>query len=55
MLLNKNETLNKKDVNRIALQKITRTASSYAGVQEMCISPAQRDACVQNATVNLWM
>ena len=27
---------------------ITRTASSYAGVQEMCISPAQREACVQN-------
>ena len=22
---------------------ITRTASSYAGVQEVCISPAQRD------------
>ena len=34
---------------------ITRTASSYAGVQEVCISPAQREACVQNATLNLWI
>ena len=33
----------------------TRTASSYAGVQEVCISPAQREACVQNATLNLWI
>jgi hypothetical protein len=35
--------------------EITRTASSYPGVQEMCILPAQREACVQNATVNLWI
>ena len=46
---------------------ITRTASSYAGVQEVCISPAQRDkkcvfspaqheASIQNATVNnMWI
>ena len=30
------------------MTKLTRTASSYAGVQEMCISPTQREACVQN-------
>ena len=30
------------------LGPLTRTASSYAGVQEVCISPAQREACVQN-------
>ena len=30
------------------LGPLTRTASSYAGVQEVCISPAQREACVRN-------
>ena len=33
-------------------KKKTRTASSYVGVQEMCISPAQREACVQKTPVN---
>ena len=35
---------------------ITRSVH-FAGTtrQEMCVSPAQREACVQNATLNRWI
>ena len=39
---NKNPYKNNRDPT-CWLGPLTRTASSYAGVQEVCISPAQRD------------